>query len=367
MLRRARFIYLAGSSPLHVRSVLKSSRVWNALLAAWEDGAVVAGSSGAAMALTDPMVDARGGGLTIGLGLVSGVAVVPHFGDTRGRPRREDAPRGPPRPGRHPGGRSPGADCPHSRARRDVAGGGRAAGRGLPGRCRGGRGARAKTPKISEGILQAIYKSLDNEHQSLIDLQAFSGERVHCICTINACQIKSFNREYAIISVKPFQTKARIEHPSIIPNTVADRVLRIARQAGRDTPFPNYNSLWRDITKLAFDKFNVRLTSHYLRKRFFSIADKTSMPTNHWDLLMGSQKQTGHCAENYSLEDYSELVDEYDRYLSNPLDLSTTHQEPEPVKSTSLDRLLKENAELKEQLTKLIKLLTEGSVKSSSG
>jgi cyanophycinase len=33
------------------------------------------------MALTDPMVDARGGGLTIGLGLVSGVAVVPHFGD----------------------------------------------------------------------------------------------------------------------------------------------------------------------------------------------------------------------------------------------------------------------------------------------
>ncbi len=29
------------------------------------------------------MVDARGGGLTIGLGLLSGVAVVPHFGDTR--------------------------------------------------------------------------------------------------------------------------------------------------------------------------------------------------------------------------------------------------------------------------------------------
>lgn len=80
--RRARFVYLAGSSPMHVRSVLKHSRVWDALVAAWRDGAVVAGSSGAAMVLTDPMVDARGGGLTIGLGLVSGVAVVPHFGDT---------------------------------------------------------------------------------------------------------------------------------------------------------------------------------------------------------------------------------------------------------------------------------------------
>ncbi len=48
---------------------------------AWRDGAVVVGSSAAAMALTDPMVDARGGGLTIGLGLLSGLAVVPHFGD----------------------------------------------------------------------------------------------------------------------------------------------------------------------------------------------------------------------------------------------------------------------------------------------
>jgi len=81
IMRRARLIYLAGSSPMHVRSVLKHSAVWDALVAAWHGGAVVVGSSGAAMALTDPMVDARGGGLTIGLGLVSGVAVVPHFGD----------------------------------------------------------------------------------------------------------------------------------------------------------------------------------------------------------------------------------------------------------------------------------------------
>jgi len=83
IMRRARLIYLAGSSPMHVRSVLKHSAVWDALVAAWHDGAVVVGSSGAAMALTDPMVDARGGGLTIGLGLVTGVAVVPHFGDAR--------------------------------------------------------------------------------------------------------------------------------------------------------------------------------------------------------------------------------------------------------------------------------------------
>jgi cyanophycinase len=77
----ASFIYLCGSSPMHLRSVLKNSAVWEALCGAWRGGAVVVGSSGAAMALTDPMVDARGGGLTIGLGLLSGLAVVPHFGD----------------------------------------------------------------------------------------------------------------------------------------------------------------------------------------------------------------------------------------------------------------------------------------------
>jgi cyanophycinase len=82
VMRKARMIYLAGGSPMHLRSVLKSSAVWQALLAAWQDGAVVVGSSAAAMTLTDPMVDARGGGLTIGLGLLGGLAAVPHFGDT---------------------------------------------------------------------------------------------------------------------------------------------------------------------------------------------------------------------------------------------------------------------------------------------
>jgi cyanophycinase len=82
VMRGARIVYLSGSSPMHIRSVLKNSKVWEALLAAWRSGAVIVGSSGAAMALTDPMVDARGGGLTIGLGLLSGLAVVPHFGDS---------------------------------------------------------------------------------------------------------------------------------------------------------------------------------------------------------------------------------------------------------------------------------------------
>jgi cyanophycinase len=76
----SRFIYLGGGSPMHLRSVLKASRVWQALLEAWRGGAVVAGSSAGAMVLTDPMVDPRGGALTVGLGMVEQLAVIPHFG-----------------------------------------------------------------------------------------------------------------------------------------------------------------------------------------------------------------------------------------------------------------------------------------------
>ncbi len=78
---RARFIYLAGGSPLHLRAVLKKSAVFDGIRAAYAGGAVVAGAGAGAMVLTDPMVDPRGGALTLGLGLVDKLTVVPHFGD----------------------------------------------------------------------------------------------------------------------------------------------------------------------------------------------------------------------------------------------------------------------------------------------
>lgn len=76
--RAARFIYLSGGSPMHLRSVLKESPVWDAIVAAWDDGAVLAGSSAGAMVLCDPMVDPRGGAFTVGLGLVAQLTPIPH-------------------------------------------------------------------------------------------------------------------------------------------------------------------------------------------------------------------------------------------------------------------------------------------------
>jgi cyanophycinase len=76
--RGARFVYLAGESPMHLRSVLMRTPLWEALEAAWHDGATVAGSSAGASVLCDPMVDPRGGAYTLGLGLIGQLALIPH-------------------------------------------------------------------------------------------------------------------------------------------------------------------------------------------------------------------------------------------------------------------------------------------------
>lgn len=75
--RAARCIYLVGGSGMHARSVLMHSPVWDALVEAWNAGATVAGSQAGAQVLCDPMVDSRGGAFTVGLGLISQVAVIP--------------------------------------------------------------------------------------------------------------------------------------------------------------------------------------------------------------------------------------------------------------------------------------------------
>jgi len=76
--RRARFVYLAGTSPMHLRSVLKDSPLWDALIESWDGGMALAGSSAGAMVMCDPMVDPRGGAFTLGLGLVENMTIVPH-------------------------------------------------------------------------------------------------------------------------------------------------------------------------------------------------------------------------------------------------------------------------------------------------
>ena len=74
--REARMIYLTGGSPLHARSTLLRTAVWEALVAASAAGAVVAGAAAGGNVLCDHMVDVRGGAFTLGLGLTDELAMV---------------------------------------------------------------------------------------------------------------------------------------------------------------------------------------------------------------------------------------------------------------------------------------------------
>jgi len=78
--RGARFVYLCDGSPLHLRSVLKGSALFDAILAAYHGGAAIAASGAGATLVGDPMVDPRGGAYTVGLGLVPNLAVFPYHG-----------------------------------------------------------------------------------------------------------------------------------------------------------------------------------------------------------------------------------------------------------------------------------------------
>jgi cyanophycinase len=72
----ASFVYLVGESPMHLRSVLKDTPAWDAIVAVVRNGGVVAAAGPAAAALCDPLVDPRGGAFTLGLGLITGLALV---------------------------------------------------------------------------------------------------------------------------------------------------------------------------------------------------------------------------------------------------------------------------------------------------
>ena len=94
--RRAGLVYIAGGDPGRTVRLLAGSPVWEAIVAAWHDGAAVAGSSAGAMALCrwtlvrDRWPDRQTRRPVEALGLVPGSAVLPHF-DTFGQAWIESA------------------------------------------------------------------------------------------------------------------------------------------------------------------------------------------------------------------------------------------------------------------------------------
>lgn len=72
VIKHAGVVYVVGDSPIHLRSVLKDTVLFNSLAA----HPCIVAVAGSASALCDPMIDPRGGAFALGLGIVKGVAAI---------------------------------------------------------------------------------------------------------------------------------------------------------------------------------------------------------------------------------------------------------------------------------------------------
>ena len=103
--RQGKFFYLVGGDPGKVPTTLAGTPLWESIIAAWLDGAALAGSSAGAMALGEWSLTSGGDAshagrrFAAGLRVVPNIAVIPHLdtfgegwlaGALAGRPR-EDA------------------------------------------------------------------------------------------------------------------------------------------------------------------------------------------------------------------------------------------------------------------------------------
>jgi len=77
-LTKTRLIYLLGGFPRHLCQTLNGTRCWQAILNAYQAGAVIAGSSAGAMVLCDYYYDPKTSRVMDGLKLVNGICILPH-------------------------------------------------------------------------------------------------------------------------------------------------------------------------------------------------------------------------------------------------------------------------------------------------
>ncbi len=78
-LAAAKLIYLLGGFPHYLAQTLQDSRCWDAVIQAYQNGAVLGGSSAGAMVLCEHYFNPSEGQLVAGLNLVPQACVLPHY------------------------------------------------------------------------------------------------------------------------------------------------------------------------------------------------------------------------------------------------------------------------------------------------
>jgi hypothetical protein len=185
--------------------------------------------------------------------------------------------------------------------------------------------------EIPETTLKEIYAGCPDEEKNVQDLQAHLGERRGAIMKITPDQINfDLDKDLAAIFFNGTTTKCHIRHFSLCPKPIIEKTLEIMKDTQRTTAFPNFKRHWDVITKFAQKEFKVKYTSHYLRRRFETIADDSGISMNKISFLMGGSPphgsddlaRLGHLPQIYVMKSVPKIAAAYKQYLQQKLDLT---------------------------------------------
>ena len=78
-IKDAGLIYFSGGDPHRVAEIFNGSPIWNEIVAEWKTGTSLAGCSAGAMAFGGTIMGIRKSHHSEGLGLLTGIEVIPHY------------------------------------------------------------------------------------------------------------------------------------------------------------------------------------------------------------------------------------------------------------------------------------------------
>jgi cyanophycinase len=78
-IKSAGLIYFSGGDPVHLCEIFSKTPMWEAIVAAWQEGASLAGCSAGAMAFGGKIIGIRRSQMSEGLNLLPEIEVIPHY------------------------------------------------------------------------------------------------------------------------------------------------------------------------------------------------------------------------------------------------------------------------------------------------
>ncbi len=201
----------------------------------------------------------------------------------------------------------------------------------------------------------------------MIQWNIYAPERAKAIYRVPLDMIDLSRNDYAVITISDqdneltgANNKTDTKHICLVPIDFAKRIVTSAKIAQRNCPFPNHESIWKPISKLANEKYGVRLVSNFCRKFFEDRAtDKRIMlEPAIAAFLMGDKTKlasTGHLPEFYNrkLRFTEKIIQAFkDSQIQRLLSIENPTQPDSRHDNEELLRIIKDQATQIQNLTK---------------